>query len=166
MLAHAQALLHGTAQGRTVYLQADLTDPDSVPAAPQLGATLDLGRPVALSLNAVLHFVIDDTRAIGIVEAYKAALAPGSALVVSHATADFTPQPDGRLTKIYKSAGTSVTARTRDRFEAFFAGWTLVQPGVTTPPRWRPAPEDGEPLADREANGYAAVAWKPGAARA
>src|SRR5690606_20525163 len=57
VLAHARALLVGTPEGRTEYLHADITDPESILGAAPLRETLDLSQPVALSVIALAHFV-------------------------------------------------------------------------------------------------------------
>jgi hypothetical protein len=162
VLAHAQALLKSSPEGRTAYIQADLTDPEAILASPELRATLDLSWPVALSLNAVLHFLTDAHGAHAIVERLKDALAPGSALAISHGTADFAPVEANKTTDIYRSAGTSAQPRSRSEIERFFAGWMLVEPGVTTTHRWRPDESDRlSDISDAEASCYAAVAVKP-----
>ncbi|MEV4506504.1 SAM-dependent methyltransferase [Streptomyces klenkii] len=167
VLAHAAALLRGRPEGRTAYVEADVTDPDSVLRAPELLATLDLGRPVALTLNALLHFVTDDgrDRAHAVVERLKAALPSGSALVLTHGTSDFSPLATGRITDIYARAGTPLQLRGEAGFRRFFDGWQLVEPGVTLAHRWRPGEPDEPGGADRptaaEAVFYAAVAFKP-----
>ncbi|WKU47943.1 SAM-dependent methyltransferase [Streptomyces sp. VNUA116] len=167
VLAHAAALLHGRPEGRTAYVEADVTDPDSVLRAPELLATLDLGRPVALTLNALLHFITDDgrDRAHAVVERLKAALPSGSALVVTHGTSDFSPLATGRIMDIYARAGTPLQLRGEAEFRRFFDGWELVEPGITLAHRWRPdepgeAGERGRPTA-AEAVCYAAIAVKP-----
>ncbi|MEU3459241.1 SAM-dependent methyltransferase [Streptomyces sp. NPDC006733] len=162
VLAHAAALLHGTPEGCTAYTQADVTDPRALLESLEVKRTLDLTRPVALSLNAILHFVPDDQDAHGIVETLKDELAPGSALTLSHVTADFDPAPIDRVMQVYRAAGTPVQARTRAEFTAFFANWTLLEPGVTSTQRWRPDPEDSlGGVTDNETSCYAAVARKP-----
>jgi hypothetical protein len=166
VLAHAQALLKSHEAGRTAYLQADLTDPDSILSAPQLVDTLDLSRPVALSLNAVLQFVTDDLDPYGIVEKLKDRLAPGSTLAISHATADFiSPETTAATTNIfYKASGTSTQGRDRAQFTRFFDGWDLVDPGVVTSHRWRPEePAALSDITDAESSSYVAVAVKPAA---
>jgi hypothetical protein len=162
VLAHAKALLLGTPEGRTTYVQADVTDPAGLLASPELRDTLDFTRPIALSLNALLHFVPDHQDAHGIVEYFKSRLVSGSTLTVTHLTADFAPEPVNRLVEVYRAAGTWGQARTRDEFAAFFTGWTLHSPGVASTPRWRPDPEDTlGGITDAEASCYAAVARKP-----
>ncbi|MER8187749.1 SAM-dependent methyltransferase [Kitasatospora sp. NPDC094015] len=162
VLAHARALLQSHPAGRTAYLQADVTDPAALLAAPELLRTLDLTRPVALSLNALLHFVPDDRGAHAVVERLKAALPSGSTLAVTHATPDFDPEAIARLASTYRAAGTAGQARTRAEIARFFDGWELLEPGITPTQRWCP---DAEELAaeatDRQASCYAGVARKP-----
>ncbi|MFJ9695975.1 SAM-dependent methyltransferase [Kitasatospora sp. NPDC101183] len=157
VLSHAQALLTGTPEGRTAYVEADVTDPERLLAAPGLRETIDLARPVALSLNALLHFVPDAHGAYAIVEHFKSVLAPGSALVMSHVTPDFAPEDVARVVRIYEAAGTAAQARTYEEFTRFFDGWTLLPPGVVPSPEWRPAPGDPQVTA-AEAAVYAGVA--------
>lgn len=161
VLAHAQALLRSHPDGRTAYVQADLTDPGAILEAPGLRETLDLSRPVALSLNAVLHFVPDERGAHTIVEKLKDALVPGSALTISHGTADFAPVAARGATDVYRAAVTTAQLRTRDEFAKFFDGWDLVEPGITATHRWRPDEHGGiSGITDAEASCYAAVALR------
>ncbi|MFD5433922.1 SAM-dependent methyltransferase [Kitasatospora sp. NPDC127067] len=160
VLSHAQALLTGTPEGRTAYVEADVTDPLGLLAAPGLRETLDLSRPVALSLNALLHFVPDTHGAYELVERLKSALVPGSALVLTHVSPEFAPEDIARLTRIYEAAGTAAQARTRSEIVRFFDGWTLLDPGLVPIAQWRPAPEE-TPGAAEEVSLYAAVAVRP-----
>ncbi|MGK5732384.1 SAM-dependent methyltransferase [Streptomyces sp. URMC 124] len=164
VLAHAAALLRGRPEGRTAYLQADVTVAGSVLEAPELHATLDLRRPVALTLNALLHFVPDDGRgrAHAAVEELKAALPRGSALVITHGTSDFSPRAMGRVRDVYARAGTPLQLRGEAEFRRFFDGWELLEPGVTLAHRWRPG-RPGAPAGPTAAEAvcYAAVARKP-----
>ncbi|TJZ44053.1 SAM-dependent methyltransferase [Streptomyces piniterrae] len=164
VLAHAAALLRGTPEGRTAYLQADVRDPASILGSPQLRDTLDLGRPVALSLNALMHFVTDDgqDRAHTIVETLKDALPSGSYLAMTHATADFDPETMLKILTIYRDAGTTIQYRSHAEFHRFFDGWELLEPGIALAHQWRPdRPEDATHVTDAEAGCYAALARKP-----
>ncbi|MFI9331467.1 SAM-dependent methyltransferase [Kitasatospora sp. NPDC052868] len=161
VLAHAQALLTGTPEGRTAYVEADATDPAALLASPRLRDTLDLDRPVGLSLNALLHFVPDARGAYELVDHLKSALVPGSALVMSHATADFAPGRIARLVSIYEAAGTALRVRSRHDFTRFFTGWDVIAPGLVPTPRWRPDHPDDLAVTDIESSAYAAAALKP-----
>lgn len=160
VLAHAQALLVSTPEGRTAYMQADLAEADKILQSAVLHENLDLTRPVAVSLNAVLHFIPDHQEAHRIVTTFKDALPLGSALVISHGTADFTSGVEGGAS-VYRSVGTSTVLRTHEQFAAFFDGWDLTEPGVTLSHRWRPDDETiASAITDAEASCYVAVARK------
>ncbi|MFB7666036.1 SAM-dependent methyltransferase [Kitasatospora sp. NPDC056138] len=162
VLTHARALLESHPAGRTAYVQADVTSPGELLAAPGLLDTVDLDEPVALSLNALLHFVPDELGAHEIVEHLKNALAPGSTLTITHATPDFDPDGIRRLTDAYRAAGTPGQARTRDEITRFFDGWLLLEPGVVPTHLWRPDPgDDTRNLTSTEASCYAGIARKP-----
>ncbi|MFF7636090.1 SAM-dependent methyltransferase [Kitasatospora sp. NPDC008050] len=160
VLAHAKALLIGTPEGRTAYVQADVTDPAALLASAELREALDFSRPIALSLNALLHFVPDELGTYDIVEHFKGSLVSGSALAMTHVTSDFAPTEIARLVEIYQGAGTALQSRSEQEFTRFFGDWELVAPGVVPTQRWRP---DGPEVAasDIESSVYAAVALKP-----
>lgn len=160
--AHAQALLHSDPAGRTAYVQARVQEPKAILESAELLDTLDLARPVALSLVALLHFVPDDREARDVVERLKAALAPGSALVISHGTPEFAPVETERVAQVYAAAGTRVRMRAREEIARFFDGWEILDPGLVATHRWRPDPGTPEPeITDAQASAYAAVALKP-----
>ncbi|WP_406211447.1 SAM-dependent methyltransferase [Kitasatospora sp. NBC_01560] len=163
VLVHAQALLRSSREGRTAYIQADVRDPEHVLDAVEKTEVLDLDRPVALSMNALLHFVPDGDGAHEIAQVLKDRLrAPGSALVVSHFTPDFAPQDAARAARVYREAGTVVQARSRAEFARFFTGWDLLEPGIVSTPRWRPDAESSRTVvSDADASCYGAVAVRP-----
>ncbi|MFJ7042619.1 SAM-dependent methyltransferase [Streptomyces sp. NPDC101112] len=159
VLAHAEALLRGTPDGRTEYLQADVRDPGAVMEGAR--KVLDFGRPVALSLIALLHFVSDEDGAHDLVRRLTAELSSGSYLVVTHATADFTPEESKAATEKLKDAGVTLALRSREEFTRFFDGFDLVDPGVEVPHQWHP--ELGDPVPGQDDGvipGYGAVARK------
>ena len=159
VLTHARALLAGHPSGHTTVLQADLRDPASILAHPELRAALDLSQPVALMLVAVLHFVPDEQGAAAAVATLREALAPGSLLILSHASGDFadrTVATDGP--KAYSRASAPLILRQGKEVAEFFGDFTLVEPGLVQTPLWRP---DGELAEDWQAiSGYAGVARK------
>ena len=146
VLAHAQALLRGTPQGVTEYLQADARDPRAI--LEQASRVLDLGRPVALSLIALLHFVADEDGAHDLVRTLVDALAPGSCLVLSMMTADFEPENVQRGIAAYAAGGVTLVARSRAEVGVFFEGLELLPPGIVSVARWRAkdASDDAAPV--------------------
>ena len=138
VLAHARALLTSSPAGATAYIDADLREPEKILSAPELGATLDLGRPVALVLLAVLHFVPDGQDPYGIVARLVKALPSGSYLVMSHATYDLVDPATVEQLEAHSSG--QWRSRSRDEFARFFTGLELVDPGVVPIGNWRPDP--------------------------
>jgi hypothetical protein len=138
VLAHARALMTSTKEGRTAYVHADLREPEAILAAPQLRATLDLDRPVALLAIAVLHFIADDDEANTVLGTLVDALPSGSYLAVSTGTADFDPEPLAGVVQAYESNGEVMRLRTQAQVERFFDGLELLEPGVVQAHKWRP----------------------------
>jgi len=140
-VAHSQAILDG--DDRTAVVQADLREPVAVLGDPELRRLLDLDRPVALLLFAVLHFVPDDQDPGGLVGRYRDALAPGSWLALSHGTDEGAPEEITRaLHALYRRTPTPAVTRSRDQVAGLFAGFDVVEPGVVALPDWRPEPDD------------------------
>ncbi|MFF4485828.1 SAM-dependent methyltransferase [Streptomyces sp. NPDC001544] len=159
VLAHAAALLRGTDEGATEYLQADVRDPAAILAGAK--QVLDMGRPVALSLVALLHFVSDEDGAHDLVARLLSELPSGSYLVMTHATADFTPEESAAAIEKLKAAGVTLALRSREEFSRFFTGLELVDPGVEIVHKWHP--ELGDPVPGQDDGvipGYGAVARK------
>ena len=126
---------------RLVAACADVRDPGRILTNPQLHETLDLSKPVGLVLLAIMHFIDDTEDPHAIVAQLVAGLAPGSYLVMSHATYD--PMPPEIVTRLKAAiAGTGEKGGPRDRelFERFFVGLELVEPGVVPIGDWRPTP--------------------------
>jgi hypothetical protein len=167
VLAHARALMTSTPGGRTAYIHADATKPDTILSTPELQETLDLSKPVALSLIALLHFIPDEDGAYGIVEQLLSALPSGSALAISHASGDFDPETAQKIGETYRKSGIWAQARSKEEVERFFTGLELVEPGIVVPHRWRPDSDEGTAhiasaeLKDSDVPGWVGVALKP-----
>ncbi|MEU0432330.1 SAM-dependent methyltransferase [Streptomyces sp. NPDC006290] len=160
VLAHAAALLRSSDAGVTEYLQADVRDPDAILDGAR--KVLDFGRPVALSLVALLHFVSDADGAHALVDRLLCELPSGSYLMITHATADFTPEESAAAIAKLKAAGVTLALRSREEFSRFFDGLDLVEPGVAVVHEWHP--ELGEPVPGQDDGvipGYGAVGRKP-----
>ncbi|MEV5613695.1 SAM-dependent methyltransferase [Streptomyces sp. NPDC052225] len=144
VLAHARALLSGGPEGSTDYLDADLRDPGAILAGAR--ATLDLDRPVALGLAAILHFV-EAPAAYEIMATLVDALPSGSAVFLSHLTADLNPE---KILPGLKATGLPFTLRSRDEFLRFFTdnGLEPVEPGIVPVHEWRPDGSWEQPPAD------------------
>ncbi|MGW0763561.1 SAM-dependent methyltransferase [Streptomyces sp. NPDC002814] len=159
-VAHSQAVLEGSTD--TDVVAADLRKPQEILAAPQVRRLIDLNRPVALLLVAILHFVEDADDPYGAVAELRDALAPGSLLILTHASYEGIPLPAERAegtVGVYKDIRNPLIMRSRDEIAQFFEGYDMVEPGLVAMPRWRPdtAPEDEDPYAF---SGFAGVGRK------
>ncbi|GGL80751.1 hypothetical protein GCM10010129_25400 [Streptomyces fumigatiscleroticus] len=162
VLRHAQALLHGSAEGTTDYVHADVRDPGRI--LESAGRSLDFARPVALSLVALTHYLdeaADGDDVYGLLGRYVDALAPGSFLILSQVTPDLNPAAIERAAGLFARSGTPFHPRTLAEFSRFFDGLELLGPGVIPVSGWRPDPEDVAAQAEGIVPVYAGVARKP-----
>ncbi|MCK9904181.1 methyltransferase [Parafrankia colletiae] len=138
VLVHARALLTSAKEGQTSYLDADFSDPEAILRSPELRKTLDLSQPVAVSIIAVVHFIVDDDVVRALIERIMAPLAPGSILALSTCTADSAPEEVGVGVAAYNASGIPLVSRDKARTEALFAGLELLDPGVVLVNHWHP----------------------------
>jgi hypothetical protein len=137
VVAHATALL-GQAPG-VIAVEGDVRYPRHLLTTPAVRDHLDLTRPVAVLMVAVLHFVADLYDPRDAVTTLTGQLAPGSYLVLSHVTGDQLPDDAvTRAREIYRGAYVEGTARSRDEIARFFGGLDLVPPGLVDVAAWRP----------------------------
>jgi hypothetical protein len=160
VLTHARALLTSTPEGKTAYADADLNDPAAILRTPQVRQTLDLGKPVALSLIAILMFIPDPKEARRIVDTLVDALPPGSALALSTATHDSLSAEGRAIADDYNSSGIPIRASKKTEVEELFRGLDLVDPGVTLVHRWHPDSLTPR-VSDDQVAMYGGLALKP-----
>jgi S-adenosyl methyltransferase len=162
VLTHARALMQGTPEGRTAYVEANITKPESVLKSRELTETLDLSQPVALSLHALCHFLPDDRDPYGIVRELLAALPSGSALSLTHITPDLDPEGIQQIVDSYCQSGVPVQARSKAEVARFFDGLELLDPGIVLAHHWRTEvqvmPMDGMPV-DRDVTDVDVSIW-------
>jgi hypothetical protein len=94
-VAHSRAILAGDEHPAVVH--ADVREPETILWDPTVRTTLDLDRPIAVLMVAVLHFVSDEHDPFGAVARVRDRLAPGSHLVLSHASAEGVPRRPPRI---------------------------------------------------------------------
>jgi hypothetical protein len=149
VLIHARALLIGTPEGATDYIDADLHDPERIIAA--AARTLDLTKPVALVLMQVLGHVPndgEDEQARSIVARLLNALPSGSYLALNDST-DTNPA-NVAATRRYNESGTApYYLRRPEQIIRLFEGLAPVEPGVVPITQWRPDPSPFDPPADQ-----------------
>ncbi|HEV2634663.1 MAG TPA: SAM-dependent methyltransferase [Actinocrinis sp.] len=144
-VAHSAALLTGVPG--TAVVHADLRDPQAILADPVLNGCLDLSRPVAVLLLSVLPFIRDEDDPGAVVDAFHDATVPGSYLVVSHGTNDYSPERANRAAGVYSNAANSLTLRSREDVARLMGAYELIPPGLTDMINWRPDPHaDPDPL--------------------
>jgi hypothetical protein len=160
VLAHARALLTSRPEGATDYVDADLRDPGTI--LKEASRTLDFGRPIAITLIAILHHITDFDEARSMVNRLMEAVPSGSYLVASHSTnviyGEISDEAVGRWNKFGKPP---VILRSPEQIAQFFDGLEVLEPGVVSTPRWRPAVADIGGGASRDVDQFCAVGRKP-----
>ena len=159
VLVHARALLTGTPEGKVRYISADLRNPEAILEDDALKDTLDLSRPVAVTLIAILHYIVDEDEAHSIIDRLMAPMPAGSALAVSTATADTNPAEVEAGLAVYNKSGIASKARTKAEVEGLFRGLEPVGPGVALVHRW--PDDDPRSMSDRQVQMWGGVAIKP-----
>ncbi|MGW4503936.1 SAM-dependent methyltransferase [Streptomyces sp. NPDC004436] len=148
-VAHSEAVLAG--DDRTGVVAADLRKPQEILTAPAVGRILDLDRPVALMLVAVLHFLEDSDAPYEAVAELRDALAPGSMLILTHASYEGIPLTEevaSGTVGVYRDIRNPLVMRTGEQIRNFFEGFEMVEPGLVSMPDWRPDRSSGADGAD------------------
>ncbi|MFG3661803.1 SAM-dependent methyltransferase [Streptomyces sp. NPDC047706] len=161
VLTLSQGLLASSPEGRTAYIEADFRDPGTILDAAELRDTLDLTQPVALTVIAIVHFILDEDDAVAIVRRLLEQLPSGSYLAMSIGTAEFAPEEVGRVAREYAARNMPMRLRTLDEAHGFFDGLELVEPGIVQVHKWRPDGTGEEGILDEDIAMYGAVARKP-----
>jgi S-adenosyl methyltransferase len=151
VLAHARALLTSHEAGATDYIEADLRDTGAILS--HAGQFLDLTRPVAVTLVAILHAIPDADDPHAIVARIMDAVPSGSYLMVTHMAWDILDDStqqglNGINGGLFQQ---ELTYRSREQVARFFEGTDLVEPGLVRVEQWRPdTPAD---------NGHKSFLW-------
>jgi SAM-dependent methyltransferase len=147
VLAHGRALLEENDQ--TLFLSADIFEPDEVLSLPQVREFLDFSRPIALIHNGTLHHYLGDDGP-ELMKTYVDALAPGSYSVVAHFYDPQTPEHSeiarAMEEKFTHSPMGSGVFRTYEQIRALFPGQELVEPGLVLCDDWWPDGPRVKPL--------------------
>ncbi|HWG01983.1 MAG TPA: SAM-dependent methyltransferase [Trebonia sp.] len=146
VMCHARALLTGTTEDTTGYIDGDLNDPERIISSAR--ELLDFGRPVAIMLMGVLGHIgdpaaNDDAYARSLVSLLTDALPPGGYLVLRDAT-DTVAAHVAALRTYEKTGAAPYRLRTPAQIAAFFDGLEPVAPGIVPVQRWRPDEQSAE----------------------
>ncbi|SDX98686.1 S-adenosyl methyltransferase [Saccharopolyspora shandongensis] len=134
VLAHGRALLEDN--DRTIMLDADMAQPDTVLRAPEVLDLIDFGEPVAAIYASVLHCLPDEAHPYEVVKRVRDALPSGSCLGLSHLESEDQAAAEALTESMRKS--TPYWGRVRDRSEIrrFFDGFDVVEPGLGDIAEW------------------------------
>jgi S-adenosyl methyltransferase len=157
-VVHSRSILG--ADPHSAVVQANLLDADAILTDPAVTGLLDLDRPVGLLMVAVLHFLPDSPALYAALERYRRSVAPGSYLIVSHATGEGASQTS-KVADLYTKVSQPLIPRDRADLARLLDGWELVEPGVSRGPDWRPDPGDPRPTDLGSLATLACVARKP-----
>ena len=136
-VAHGEAILRDNPNA--VAVQADLRRPDEVLSLPAVTELLEPGRPTAVLMMLVLHFVPDEDGPADILRGYREGLGTGSWLALSHGTTEFTPREvTDEVTKLYRTTTMPGTPRNREQIGTLLEGYELVPPGLVLLEQWQP----------------------------
>ena len=161
VVSHGKAML--VERDCSVVAQADLRDPVGLLANPEIRTHLDFRRPVGLLLVNVVHWLSDADSPRRVLSVLRDAVAPGSYLVLTHASMDLVSDKAAaeRARRVFDHANAQLRPRSRGEVIRLFDGWTLIEPGLVPKHQWRPDP--GTPPATPDVS-YAGVARKLSAA--
>lgn len=138
VVSHSRAVLSSAPEGACGFVEADARDPGLI--LREAARTLDLTRPAAVLMVAVLHFIPQADDPPGIVTALTRGLAPGSFAAVSHLTADLAGgQVLPGVAAYNRLMPGGIIPRTHAQVTGLFGGLSLVAPGVVPLTEWRPA---------------------------
>ncbi|WP_018685555.1 SAM-dependent methyltransferase [Actinokineospora enzanensis] len=147
-VAQSRVLLENSGDPtRHTVVTADLRDPDKLWAEIADTGVIDLDKPIALLIIAVLHVHQPDPRTgedIGPISVarYRDLLPGGSYLALSHLTDQGVPEELGdklgTLKDFYDQSGNNVIWRNHADITALFGDFALVEPGLTWTPSWHP----------------------------
>ncbi|MGH3329620.1 MAG: SAM-dependent methyltransferase [Streptomycetales bacterium] len=137
VLAHHRAMI-AVASGIST-IEGDVRHPHRIFADVERTGLIDLNRPVAVLLVAVMHFVRDSEDPAGIIRRLMQHNAPGSYLVLAAAALEGAdPVAVDGVERIYDTASAPLTIRPTEQIRSWLEPWHLVEPGLVDVRKWRP----------------------------
>ncbi|GAA4263438.1 SAM-dependent methyltransferase [Dactylosporangium darangshiense] len=155
VVAHARYVT--AANQNVTAIRGDVRQPRSILLQSEVTDLLDLAKPIAVLLVAVLEYLADNDDPAGIVAQFGAAAAAGSFLCVSHTI----PTPcdadrQDRVRRLYEQIAAPMHLRTADQVRGLLEGWEPVSSGPVPVTSWHPDPN--EPYLGHRSHAVAAVA--------
>jgi hypothetical protein len=137
VLAHAHELMQSTPEGVARFIKGDFYEPDTV--LERAAESLDLAKPTALMLVALLHLHSDALHPYETLRRYVDELPSGSYLVMTHLSTDIDPDATRGLQQAAEGANveSGFHLRSKQEFTRFFEGLELVEPGIVPVTSWR-----------------------------
>jgi hypothetical protein len=139
--AHANALL---ADGpNTLFLTADVREPEKILNDNSVREFIDFDQPVGLLLMAILHHVNDHEDPAGIAARLRGPLAAGSHLAISSFRMPGPEHPadaakTAAIEKLFNEKLGTGRWRSDEEILAWFGDWEMLEPGLVPLPEWRP----------------------------
>lgn len=135
-VGHSQAMLRDNP--RTVAIRADACDVQQILDHPDVRRLLDLKRPLAVLMVALLHYIIDDHTAQSTVDAYRSSVIDGSYLAIAHPVIRHEPPAVEAAVAQTVKRRTPTRDRSPEDIDRFFGDWTRLPPGLVWTPLWHP----------------------------
>jgi len=160
VITHSSRMLKDVPEA--TIIEGDLRRPSEILEHEEVRDLLDFDRPMALTMTAVIHFIVDDNVASRSTATMIDAIAPGSYVAITHGLLeDESRENMEKAIDDYKAAA-NVKARPREDIARFFDGLELLEPGLVRAPLWRPETPDDLLLDNPEAyTALVGVARKP-----
>lgn len=156
-VAHSQAILRGN--DNAAIIRGDLREPEKLLTDVDSLGLLDFGRPMAVLLAGVVHFLADNDKPAAVIARLRDAVPAGSYLLISHTTYDGQPPEVIEAHRLSSRTGTELVLRSGDEIRKYFDGCMLVDPGLVFVNAWRPEPDEIDEHPERM-GGYAGVGRK------
>lgn len=138
VLSYARALMVGTPEGHTDYIDADLRETAEI--LERAAQTLDFSRPVAVTVLMTLHALSDADDPYAVIGEIMGAMSPGSYLALTHPASDIDADRMAAMReRVNQLSFQQYTFRDHAQISRFFDGLDLVAPGLVPVEQWRPA---------------------------
>jgi hypothetical protein len=145
----------------SIAIQADAAEISRILVEPEVRRLIDLDKPLAVLMVALLHFIPDDPTVSRIIRTVREAVVKGSYIAISHGlNENMSAETARQLEALYAKSTNRVRFRSRAEMNLLFEGLELVPPGVVEVFQWRP---DGASAIDgpQEISSLCGVGRKP-----